>query len=317
RASYWKPIHLWDARTGMLTDFETDFSFNITCVDYIITTCHGITFFLAPLESKVPPNSGGGYIGLMSMDAAENNFMKNQIVAVEFDTFQNSWDPSSDHVGINVNSIISVANVSLETGSMKDGRIAYARVTYDSTTNNLKVFLTYNNPVFTHSILHHTVDLSKVLPEQISVGFSASTDDTNSIHYHILSWQFNSSKSFKKKIRSVVALEGLIVALVVFGCGLGFATYFWWKKRRSSRENSNHDENVDPDLLMNNEFDNRTGPKRFSYRELVLATANFDEGGKLGEGGFGSVYKGFLGDMDVAVKKISGGSQQGKKNMNQ
>lgn len=31
--------------------------------------------------------------------------------------------------------------------------------------------------------------------------------------------------------------------------------------------------------------------KLYTYKELQLATANFSEGNKIGEGGFGSVYK--------------------------
>uniref|UniRef100_A0A804PVF1 Protein kinase domain-containing protein n=1 Tax=Zea mays TaxID=4577 RepID=A0A804PVF1_MAIZE len=49
---------------------------------------------------------------------------------------------------------------------------------------------------------------------------------------------------------------------------------------------------------------------RFSYRELVRATSNFDQGNKIGEGGYGPVYKdGTL----IAVKVLSLHSRQGAK----
>ncbi|CDY52635.1 BnaCnng23030D [Brassica napus] len=56
------------------------------------------------------------------------------------------------------------------------------------------------------------------------------------------------------------------------------------------------------------------GPRRFSYKDLASATSNF-LALKLGEGGFGAVYKGYLNDLDtmVAVKKFSGASKLGKK----
>ncbi|KAK9938011.1 hypothetical protein M0R45_014773 [Rubus argutus] len=60
----------------------------------------------------------------------------------------------------------------------------------------------------------------------------------------------------------------------------------------------------------------KRGPARkFSYNELAYATGNFAEGEKLGEGGFGGVYRGFIKDLNsyVAVKKISRGSKQGLK----
>lgn len=33
------------------------------------------------------------------------------------------------------------------------------------------------------------------------------------------------------------------------------------------------------------------GPNRYSYKDLKAATSNFSEENKLGEGGFGDVYK--------------------------
>lgn len=52
--------------------------------------------------------------------------------------------------------------------------------------------------------------------------------------------------------------------------------------------------------------------KIYSYRELKNATGDFRVGNKLGQGGFGSVYKGKLKDGSVvAVKVLSSDSRQG------
>ncbi|WVZ91190.1 hypothetical protein U9M48_037394, partial [Paspalum notatum var. saurae] len=58
-----------------------------------------------------------------------------------------------------------------------------------------------------------------------------------------------------------------------------------------------------------------TGPQRFCYDVLAAATENFSDARRLGSGGFGSVYRGFLtdGNRDVAVKKVSQTSSQGWK----
>ncbi|XP_010272733.1 PREDICTED: probable LRR receptor-like serine/threonine-protein kinase At1g07650 isoform X2 [Nelumbo nucifera] len=50
----------------------------------------------------------------------------------------------------------------------------------------------------------------------------------------------------------------------------------------------------------------------FTLRQIKAATKNFDAANKIGEGGFGSVYKGLLSDGTViAVKQLSSKSKQG------
>uniref|UniRef100_A0A0D9XGI2 non-specific serine/threonine protein kinase n=1 Tax=Leersia perrieri TaxID=77586 RepID=A0A0D9XGI2_9ORYZ len=47
------------------------------------------------------------------------------------------------------------------------------------------------------------------------------------------------------------------------------------------------------------------------FEDIALATNNFSEAYKIGQGGFGKVYKGMLGGQEVAVKRLSRNSQQG------
>ncbi|KAF6173370.1 hypothetical protein GIB67_027065 [Kingdonia uniflora] len=59
-------------------------------------------------------------------------------------------------------------------------------------------------------------------------------------------------------------------------------------------------------------LDLRTGS--FTLRQIKAATKNFNVANKLGEGGFGSVYKGLLSDGTiVAVKQLSSKSKQGSR----
>ncbi|OEL38841.1 putative LRR receptor-like serine/threonine-protein kinase [Dichanthelium oligosanthes] len=52
----------------------------------------------------------------------------------------------------------------------------------------------------------------------------------------------------------------------------------------------------------------------FTLRQIKAATRNFDPANKIGEGGFGSVYKGLLSDGTViAVKQLSSRSKQGNR----
>ncbi|KAJ0873985.1 putative protein kinase RLK-Pelle-DLSV family [Helianthus annuus] len=52
----------------------------------------------------------------------------------------------------------------------------------------------------------------------------------------------------------------------------------------------------------------------FSLRQIKSATHNFDPANKIGEGGFGPVYKGVLSDgSEIAVKQLSARSKQGNR----
>ncbi|KAG7600462.1 Malectin domain [Arabidopsis suecica] len=52
----------------------------------------------------------------------------------------------------------------------------------------------------------------------------------------------------------------------------------------------------------------------FSLRQIKIATNNFDSANRIGEGGFGPVYKGKLSDGTIiAVKQLSTGSKQGNR----
>ncbi|KAB1226542.1 hypothetical protein CJ030_MR1G001438 [Morella rubra] len=53
---------------------------------------------------------------------------------------------------------------------------------------------------------------------------------------------------------------------------------------------------------------------KFTLRQIRAATNDFDAANKIGEGGFGPVYKGFLSDGTViAVKQLSSKSRQGNR----
>ncbi|KAL1153171.1 hypothetical protein V6Z11_A09G157900 [Gossypium hirsutum] len=98
-AMYTEPIRIWDSSTLSLTDFTTHFSFTINTRN-ASNYGNGFAFFLAPVDYQIPPNSAGGYLGLLNSSTATGT-SRTQIITVEFDSYSNGdWDPPTEHVGI-------------------------------------------------------------------------------------------------------------------------------------------------------------------------------------------------------------------------
>lgn len=106
-----------------------------------------------------------------------------------------------------------------------------------------------------------------------------------------------SSTSNSKRTAVIV---GVVVPVVVIALLLVGAFWFIKRKKRAHEED---DEFLGMDAK----------PYTISYGELRSATGDFNSSNKLGEGGFGPVYKGTLNDGRlVAVKQLSVASNHGK-----
>ncbi|KAK7383376.1 hypothetical protein VNO78_29054 [Psophocarpus tetragonolobus] len=161
RAIYGQPLHLKNSSNGHVTDFSTRFSFSID-VSNENNYGDGFAFYMAPLAYHIPEGADGGRLGIYGDKVHDPT----NIVAVEFDTFENSgFDPPVvQHVGINNNSVVSLA---------------------------------YASSSFTpNASLSHQIDLGELLPEWVTVGFSGATggsEEKNVIH----SWEFHSTLDLK------------------------------------------------------------------------------------------------------------------------
>uniref|UniRef100_M1B1Y7 non-specific serine/threonine protein kinase n=1 Tax=Solanum tuberosum TaxID=4113 RepID=M1B1Y7_SOLTU len=96
----------------------------------------------------------------------------------------------------------------------------------------------------------------------------------------------------------VVIVIAVVSAVVVFVLGAIIAFYMWKNKQiQKKRKGSN-----DVEKLVKTLNDSSLN---FKYSTLEKATASFDEANKLGQGGFGTVYKGVLQDgREIAVKRL-------------
>uniref|UniRef100_A0A166IIA9 Protein kinase domain-containing protein n=1 Tax=Daucus carota subsp. sativus TaxID=79200 RepID=A0A166IIA9_DAUCS len=353
RVTYRQPLHLWDKASRNLTGFTTRFTF---VIDSRNDTAYGdgMAFFLVPNGTEVPAlATSGGTFGLTN-DSQPTNTTANKFVAVEFDVFENSWDPDIDepedplfgrspdvkieHVGVDINSVRSNKTVLWDYGrsSVENGWTNEAQISYASSSKNLSVSFRTNIT----GNFYFVVDLRDHLPDWVSVGFSASTGAA--ISYNTInSWEFSSTleshaeapspsdpiaevptlsqtgpvpqvpKHIKTNNKKMGTVIGLAVGVFVLVCAVG--TYIILKKKKEREENENTI--CFEDDFMDDEFEKGTGPKKFSFNALAMATSKFAPHGKLGEGGFGEVYKGFLSELnlDVAVKRVSRNSRQGIK----
>ncbi|KAK7267255.1 hypothetical protein RIF29_19922 [Crotalaria pallida] len=190
RALYAAPLQIWENTTGKVASFATSFSFVVKAND-AQKASDGLTIFLAPAHSQIPQDSTAGYFGLFNSpdyDAA------NQIVAVEFDTYfgstYNPWDPDFKHIGVDVNSIQSNKTVKWD---WRNGEVANVVITYQAPTKSLMVSLSYPSDE-TSNIIAAYVDLKAILPEWVSVGFSAGAGDPGAFETHdVLSWYFTTN----------------------------------------------------------------------------------------------------------------------------
>ncbi|XP_056160912.1 L-type lectin-domain containing receptor kinase IX.1-like [Syzygium oleosum] len=309
RIQYSKPMDLWDSITGRQADFSTRFSFTITTVEPSGYN-DSMAFFLAPVGFTIPPNSGGPYLGLFNASIVDDG-PRNQIVMVEFDTYSNlEFDPLGQHIGINNNSLSSLEYTSWNAKS-HNGSATNVMVTYNSTSKNLSVFWSFDDKLVSpdnkSSSLSCQIDLAKVLPKSVAIGFSASYG--MDVDRHILhSWEFTSNldvvhptstdttkKGVKCKIYRLITFITVPVACLLLVISIGSCLFMIKMKEKCEFRALTH-------------IDKEIGalPLKFSYQELFVSTNGFANDRRLGQGGSSQVYKGFLNRLDrlVAVKRI-------------
>jgi hypothetical protein len=310
RVMYSEPFKLWSSDDSNPTSFKSSFVMNLQ-KEPTWNASEGFAFLIAP-DVSMPAESFGGYLGLTN--AATNGNQSNRIVAIEFDTEKQDYDPDDNHIGLNINSVISNKTVPLDVHGIELS---------PETTTNYQVWVHYNGTsklmeVYMgrqgerkpeEPLLRETVNLKDYVNQQSYFGFAASTGNYPHIQMNcVMEWSLEVDALNKEsdliwlKIGLGVGVPAGVILLVVL-CGVLYVN----KRRRRRRTRSDEKSDV---------FDKSLRwlpgmPKEFKYKDVKKATNSFHESMRLGEGGFGIVYKGILNiendttATEIAVKQFS------------
>ncbi|WOH04045.1 hypothetical protein DCAR_0623450 [Daucus carota subsp. sativus] len=108
----------------------------------------------------------------------------------------------------------------------------------------------------------------------------------------------------KKGNKSNAAIVGAVVGSVLLLAAILIGIWIWRSRRASQvRKLRNQAQVNNGDIEKKN--------RQYTYSEVLNITRNFQK--VLGKGGFGTVYHGYVGDLEVAVKMLSPSSTQGHK----
>ncbi|KAM0937048.1 putative protein kinase RLK-Pelle-DLSV family [Dioscorea sansibarensis] len=119
---------------------------------------------------------------------------------------------------------------------------------------------------------------------------------------------FTNSTELNKNKKShsllAIALPTAAGLILIFGC----LCCFLWRRRMNIKRRKEAKKGV---LFGNLSGKNEIEIPLLDYNTIMAATNNFAFANKLGEGGFGPVYRGNLQGQEIAVKKLSKSSGQG------
>lgn len=325
RIMYKRPYRLWSSDINdHVASFNTYFVINIFR-DKEWEAGEGLAFVIAP-DYEVPENSYQQWLGLTNetTDGDSNN----QIVAIEFDTKKQDFDPDNDHIGLNINSIksekiASLNGLGIDLAPHPDKATnCSVWIQYDGKTKAMEVFMatstgSSNVEKPAEPILKEIINLRDYVKEKSYFGFSASTGDPEIQLNCVWEWDLKVDVLHMKKdwtwlkIVIGVGVPGIVLlGLICVKLGL-----MYMKKRKRAR---------DEESIVLGTLKRLPGiPREFRYKDLKKGTNNFHESMKLGQGGFGVVYRGILREKDgengasttateIAVKIFSRDNIEGK-----
>ncbi|XP_019442083.1 PREDICTED: L-type lectin-domain containing receptor kinase S.6 [Lupinus angustifolius] len=345
RAFYVNQVRFLDPITNSTASFSCKFSFSILSSSSCPSS-DGIAFLISSTTDFTTLSQG--YIGLPSppplftQDSSSSSSSSSSSFAVEFDTsVDNSLgDINDNHIGIDVNSVVSFATVdAISHGiDLKSGRVITAWIEYRDAIKMVRVWVSYSYSTRPSTpILASNVDLSDKFNEFMHVGFSASNGQGSSFHI-VDHWQF---KTFGYDSHSVSPMD-----MVEEGdCLLCYPGNSFTETQHNDSHSHGHRKKKNEEIALglgglaafsvsafaivvvicvfltkkkgkgvvgvrqiregqSCRFQTNKVPTRLSLSEIRSATMGFNRDRLVGQGASAKVYKGSLPFGDVAVKRF-------------
>ncbi|BFI14256.1 protein MpRLK-Pelle_L-LEC12 [Marchantia polymorpha subsp. ruderalis] len=251
-------------------------------------------------------------------------------LAIEFDTFENSafGDKNNNHVGVDIQDINStIARSAWEVSIDLAGSYSiYSWIDYNSSAQKLEVRISSDYAKPSLPFIVFALNLFDVFhpDELVYVGFSAANGVCVCFNFYTVhDWTF----SYVSEPDAIIQVsppilpaptpepggEFKVLVALIAGVSLGVVLLFSIlvivglviRQKKSNRP--------EVGLVLRQKKANR--PEEFSFEHLCIATDQFREEAKLGQGAFGAVYRGQLPDTGqlVAVKRLNSVSNEGLK----
>ncbi|KAF9682730.1 hypothetical protein SADUNF_Sadunf05G0139000 [Salix dunnii] len=322
KALYLYPIRFLDPINNTTASFFCRFSFSIIRSP-LCSFGDGMAFLITSNADSFSLSKG--YMGLPG--PALNP--QDSFIAVEFDTSSDPslGDISSNHIGIDVNSIVSFAAIDAESVGidLQSGRQITAWIEYSDSSKLIQVWASYLQVRPPSPILVAQVDLSEHFKEYMHVGFSASNGQGSAIH-NVDQWRFKTYATLSsatptdmsekgdclmcypenpiynygpgthngrgKLLEMALGLGGLAAFTVSIFVVLFVVIFSAIKKRRGvgGRTKEGRIDRVS---------------RRLSITEIRSATMGFHRSRIIGQGASATVFKGYLSSCgSVAVKRF-------------